>query len=262
MPKIRTEIFNLLQKHLLKVDKLINSNKYNLSPEDERHIQLYKHDINIFLGFLSDSSLPINQSFIESWSTAIWIRMDFYNTVSDQLKDFFMGFINDKIYKEFLSKYYDTPFNHIYFSQYRCNATFAQHQSVNKELFIYTGKNVLDISETLRKTPSLADEISISIAKIHMGNTSHWVTFNNRGYSTLSLAGIKPVRIIPLFPSTAELKRLKENDSRHSNNFFKYKDATCISSTPIKSIQLEKEQLLLETVLGVTEHIKPSPKYS
>jgi len=90
----------------------------------------------------------------------------------------------------------------ILFSQRTIASKFADHDSVSKGRFPFTGMALLDVSKKVEKDPSLADYFPLRV--IWHEEARCWVTLNNRGYAMLSCAGVAPTRIRPDIEETSE----------------------------------------------------------
>lgn len=245
------------------VDTLITeleAGKSKIPPHLHRYIDHFIEDLQFLKKkWLSYGSSPISTALKEAWGSIIINRFDFLLRdlpAPEDKQALFQAYGEEaqKANRIFADTYCN--FLNIYYSQKTCTASFAQHEHVNKNNFIYKGCDLLDVADDLRASPTKVDEIPVRICRFQYKGNSIWMALNNRGLAAINLARLHPLRLLIDEPTTNESNRFSETNEaltlpvkgdKYIYDFFKNINNTNVQA-PYHSITGMKNRVPIFTV--------------
>jgi hypothetical protein len=219
----------------------LTDGKASLSPHLHKLIDHFIDDLDFFL--YKDEINPSTHERVARFDPTkmkvelleIWLRM-----IEERFEFFFYQLPNPTD-REQMKKTYNTlekkmlvltgrytshPLYEVFFSQKTCTANFAEHTSISKKDFPFTGRPLLEAAAALSTDPLLVDEVVVRIAHVHTAHQSQWVALNNRGLAVCNLAQVRPLRWRPDVLTADELKRLSEEPGSLNLAYYPGADAT------------------------------------
>lgn len=248
----------MIEKHRLKplIENLINELRVMIEKVQGRsrlHAQTFFDDLEFYYGYIDNNQFP--HQLHEGWADIIVRRLNYYFdpvVVDGQTSIPFGGdFIShiEKSGRRFVNTLQGsgtttTPTFNLYFSQTSCSSHFADHQTVAKGGFPFTGMDIPEVAAKIRADFDLSLNFAIRVTWYK----GAWVALNNRGMACLFLAGTLPLRIRPDLMTQEEKNRFAS-----SANITFYRDKNK-GSIPADEIHLENTNITVRRLPGLPDH--------